>query len=178
MSDELRPSSQREAPGFLRRNSALFKHWVLFLGFLGGMMALNEWKIEWVNVRFATFTANVMAWIMRVLGENGEASGVFVSSSVCQFKIIGECTAYYPLSIFVAAVLAFPAAWSRRLLGVLLGVPVLLLINQFRLVSLCYMYRPFPELFEMIHIVVWQSLMIFLTVVLWILWASTLGRRP
>jgi len=189
LSDELRPSEEPKpvepagaSPdsrgGFLGRYGALFKHWALFLGFLGAMMALNEWKVAWVNLHFATFTAQVMAWILGVLGQNGHATGVHVSSSICSFRIIGECTAYYPLSIFIAAVLAFPSPWSRRILGVLLGVPALLLINQVRLVSLCYIYRPYRELFDTIHIVVWQSLIIFFTVVLWILWATTLGRRP
>ncbi len=189
MNDEPRPSEEPRAieaggassdsrGGFLRRYGALFQHWALFLGFLGAMMALNEWKVEWVNHYFSVFTAQVMAWFLKVLGQHGHASGVHVSSAICNFRIIGECTAYYPLSIFVAAVLAFPCAWRRRILGVLLGVPVLLLINQVRLISLCYIYRPYAELFETIHIVVWQSLIIFFTVVLWIVWATTLGRRP
>jgi len=189
LSDEQRPPEEPQAiepagagsdsrGGFLRRHGALFKHWALFLGFLGGMIALYEWKVGWVNHYFAVFTAQFMAGIMKVLGQDGQAHGVIVASDLCRFRIIGECTAYYPLSIFVAAVLAFPTPWSRRILGVLLGVPAMLLLNQVRLVSLCYIYRPFNDLFETIHIVVWQSLIIFFTVVLWILWATTLGRRP
>ena len=189
MNEELRSSEESQAiepadassdsrGGFLRRYGALFKHWVLFLGFLGAMIALNEWKVEWVNYHFTAFTAHFMAWLLKLLGQHGQATGLHVSSSICNFRIIGECTAYYPLSIFVAAVLAFPSPWRRRILGVLLGVPVMLLINQVRLISLCYIYRPYRELFDTIHIVVWQSLIIFFTVVLWILWATTLGRRP
>ncbi len=189
LSDELRPSEDPQANepanpssdsrgSFLGRYGELFKHWALFLGTLGGLIAINEWKVEWVNYHFTAFTAQFMAWWMRVLGHYAQASGIHVSTDICKFRIIGECTAYYPMSIFVAAVLAFPAPWSRRLLGVLLGVPVMLLINQVRLVSLCYIYRPYRELFDTIHIVVWQSLIIFFTVVLWIIWATTLGRRP
>ena len=189
MNDELRPSEESQAiesadgssgsgGSFLHRYGPLFKHWVIFLGVLGGLIALNEWKVQWVNYHFTAFTAQFMAWLLKLLGQNGQATGLHVSSSICNFRIIGECTAYYPLSIFIAAVLAFPSPWKRRILGVLLGVPVMLLINQVRLVSLCYIYRPYRELFDTIHIVVWQSLIIFFTVVLWIVWATTLGRRP
>jgi archaeosortase B (VPXXXP-CTERM-specific) len=189
LNDETRPPDQPQttepagaSPGpagsFLRRYGALFKHWALFLGIFGALLGIYEWKVHWVNLYFSEFTAQFMAVILSLLGHEGQASGVLVSCSLCRFRIIGECTAYYPLSIFVAAVLAFPTAWSRRILGVVLGVPVMLLINQVRLVSLCYIYKPYNDIFETIHIVVWQSLIIFLTVVLWILWATTLGRRP
>ncbi len=180
MSDEPQSAGVAAEPrgSFLRRYGALFKHWAMFLGIFGGLLGLYEWKVGWVNHYFAVFTAQLMARIMTLLGQDTQASGVHVTCSLCKFQIIGECTAYYPISIFVAAVLAFPTAWRRRLLGVVLGVPVMLLINQVRLISLCYIYKPYNDLFEVIHIVVWQSLIIFFTVVLWILWATTLGRRP
>jgi exosortase/archaeosortase family protein len=144
---------------------------------LGVMVAISQWKVNLVNVEFSRVTAKLMAFIMTVLGENGRALGVYIQCNVCKFTIIGECTAYYPISIFIAAVVAFPSPWLRRVLGVLVGVPILLLINQVRLVSLCYIDRAFPKHFDMIHIVVWQSLIVFFTVLLWILWVSVFAQR-
>ena len=79
-------------------------------------------------------------------------------------------------AIFIAAVIAHPARWGRRLLGIGLGVPALVVINIVRLVSLCYVGALRPDLFDVAHELVWQSLMVFLTVVLWLVWAVTLGR--
>jgi archaeosortase B (VPXXXP-CTERM-specific) len=155
----------------------LFKHWASFLVVLGVLVALHQWKIELVNRYMAEFTASFMAWIMRQLGARGMAQGIDVTSTVCKFKIIGECTAFYPICIYAAAVLAFPCRFTRRIIGVVGGVALLLLLNQARLVSLCYIHRSFPEQFDTIHIVVWQSLIIFLTVLLWIVWVTTLARR-
>ena len=155
----------------------LIKHWATFLGVLGVLVAISQWQVRWVNVYFAQATASVMAFILKVIGIQGKATGIRVTSTVCKFQIIGECTAYYPIAIYIAAVLAFPAPWGRRVLGVLLGIPAILLINQVRLVSLCYLLRAFPEHFETIHIVIWQSLIIFFTVLIWILWVTTLARR-
>ena len=50
------------------------------------------------------------------------------------------------------------------------------MINQVRLVSLFYIGHWFPGSFQTAHLVVWQSLMIFATVILWLLWAA--GSRP
>jgi len=157
--------------------AALFKHWAIFLGILGATVAINEWQTSWVNIHFAKATAEFMGLITRLLGEGGSVTGIHISTNVCKFKIIGECTAYYPISIFIAAVLAFPVPWLRRIVGVLVGVPILLVINQGRLISLCYLFRAYPDEFEMIHLVVWQSLIIFFTVFVWILWVTLYARR-
>lgn len=162
--------------GFFYTYGPLLKHWLIFLVVLGSLVAFRQWKADWVNVKFAEFTASIMAWILDMFGIHGKAHGVHVTSSVCRFRIIGECTAYYPMAIFVASVMAFPSRWSRRILGVLLGIPAMLLINQVRLVSLCYLLRAYPEQFDTLHIVVWQSLIIFFTVMLWIVWVMTLAR--
>jgi exosortase/archaeosortase family protein len=72
--------------------------------------------------------------------------------------------------IFVSAVLASPVRWRRKLAGALLGLPVLAAINLVRIVSLSYIDHWFPQALETAHYVVWQSLMVFFTVVLWLLW--------
>lgn len=165
-------------PGRFRSYRQLFTHWAIFLGILGATVAVNQWQITWVNIHFASWTAEMMGWIMRMMGAGGAVHGIHVSTTVCKFKIIGECTAYYPLSIYLAAVLAFPVPWLRRVVGVVVGIPILMVINQGRLISLCYLLQVFPDEFEMIHLVVWQSLIIFFTVFVWVLWVTLYARRP
>ena len=60
----------------------------------------------------------------------------------------------------------------------MVGIPILMVINQGRLISLCYLLQVFPDEFEMIHLVVWQSLIIFFTVFVWVLWVTLYARRP
>lgn len=43
--------------------------------------------------------------------------------------------------------------------------------------TLCYVYRSYPQAFETLHMLVWQSLMIFLTLVVWIVWFLLVGGR-
>lgn len=163
--------------GFVRQNPALIRHWFKFLGLLALLLGLAQWASDWVNVRMAQATAKVLAGVLTLLGQHGRTEGIEVFSRMCRFQIIGECTAYYPCAIFAAAVLSYPCPWRPRLIGLLLGVPAILTINQVRLLSLCYVYRFYYESFETVHIIVWQSLIIFFTVLLWIVWASTLARR-
>lgn len=162
---------------FLRRNWRVFQNWLVFVVILGVFVAADQYFYVWINTTLSERTAEVTAAFLRLLGLSSHANGKFVWSSICSFEIIGECTAYYPCAIFVAAVGAFPARFARKLLGIGLGVPTLLLINQVRLVSLCYIQHWIPQHFETLHILVWQSLIIILTVVLWLIWATTLAGK-
>lgn len=140
-------------------------------------VAVSEWRADRVNVVVPEWTARTLGWALDALGEKSTVRGVFVSCARCSLEIIGECTAFFPTAILIAAVLASPATWRARLLGLGLGIPALYLINLVRLVTLCYVYRSYPQAFETLHMLVWQSLMIFLTLVVWIVWFLLVGGR-
>jgi archaeosortase B (VPXXXP-CTERM-specific) len=168
---------------FLRRHRPLLQHWGLFLVILGLLVALDEWASDALNRRFSEITAAWTAGSLRLLGLRAGANGVLVqATNVCRYQIIGECTAYFPCAVYAAAVASYPSRIVRRILGLALGIPLLLLLNQVRLVSLCFIQRSYPEYFEAMHLLVWQSLFVFFAVLLWIAWVATLGgadeRRP
>jgi len=135
--------------------------------------------LDWSGPRVWDFldiwTARMTAWSLFLLGADGHAEGKLVVSSIFSIQIIRECTAVHPLMIFVAAVVAYPCRWRLKALGIGAGALALLLINQFRLVSLCYIGHWYPDMFETAHMLVWQSLIIFITVLLWVVWASIAG---
>ena len=164
-----------ERPSFLRRNWRLLKNWLLFGSILGAFVAADYIYFEFINTVLVDLTAALTAWSLTLFGLSARADGSHLWSSICSFEIIGECTAYYPVAIYVSAVGAFPTNLSRKLLGLALGVPAVLLTNQVRLVSLCYIHHWIPQYFDTLHIVVWQSLIIVLTVVIWLLWATMMA---
>ena len=161
-SPPLPESSRQRAPGPA----------VGFLAWLVLLVLLIEWRTDWFNGELPRLVAVHLAWCLRVLGLAGQADGLVVSSSLCRIEIIGECTALYPAVVFVAAVLASPVARKAKLGGVLLGLPAIGLMNTVRLLSLCYICRYHPAFFAMAHEVVWQSLLVFLTALLWLVWVN------
>jgi exosortase/archaeosortase family protein len=172
-----RPARHGGLGGFIRGNPVLIRQWLAFLAWISAFVALAQWAVNWVNVRLAEYTASALAAILSLLGWGGRAEGIEVHSRLCHFQIIGECTAYYPCAIYISAVLSYPCPLRTRLVGLLLGLPALLAINQGRLLTLCWIYHYHYERFETVHLLVWQSLIVFFTVLLWILWVSTLARR-
>jgi exosortase/archaeosortase family protein len=78
------------------------------------------------------------------------------------------------MSIFLAAVLAFPTAWPRRLVGAVGGLAVLYGINVLRLATLGYIGAiddsPGQRWFNFIHEYVWQGIFIVFVVAVWMIW--------
>jgi exosortase/archaeosortase family protein len=151
-------------------------YWLVFIGIIGGMAALNELYPALVEVHFSEWTAAASGFVMRLLGWGGRVEGISIINPYCHFYIIGECTAYYLIAIYLAATVAYPAPWLRRLVGIVVGIPVVLVVNVLRLVTLCYMKRMYPLLFESAHLLFWQALMIFFTILVWIVWVSTFAH--
>ena len=70
------------------------------------------------------------------------------------------CSGLEAVMIFAVAVIAFPAPWMNKLVGILGGFVILQIINILRIASLAYSAVRFKGLFEYIHIYVAQGLMI------------------
>lgn len=82
------------------------------------------------------------------------------------------CDALAPAALFVSAVLASPVSIRSRLIAALGGITILLVINLFRIISLYLTRIHWPKAFDVMHLDVWQSLFIFLAILLWAVWAT------
>ncbi len=88
-------------------------------------------------------------------------------------QIIPACGAVPSMSIFTAAVLAFPTRISHKLLAILLGLPLLYVVNVGRLACLSLIGGHCPvQVFRFAHIYVWQTLYIVFVVMIWFVWIS------
>jgi archaeosortase B (VPXXXP-CTERM-specific) len=95
------------------------------------------------------------------------------------FSLVPDCGALPSMSIYLAALLAFPAGLRKRFLGLILGVPVLYVINLVRLVCLAMIgawWRDDPDVFEFAHQYVWQSVYVLIVVGVWLLWVELIVR--
>jgi len=54
--------------------------------------------------------------------------------------------------IFLASVLAYPATWKEKLLGLAVGQPVLVVLNVVRVVSLFIIGVYAPTIFRAAHV--------------------------
>ncbi len=135
-------------------------------------MALFAWADPVVTPSVNAWTAWVHGFLLDLLGLHIAVEGAIVYTHSGNFEIIWECTGVTPLSLFLSAVLAYPSGWRKKLLGLALGVPAILVVNQARLISLVFISRWWPRYQDVAHILVWQTLIVFFTVVLWLVWVG------
>ncbi|MCK5860907.1 MAG: hypothetical protein KAH38_00385 [Candidatus Hydrogenedentes bacterium] len=116
---------------------------------------------------------------MRVQKENTEKDTTLSFS----FILVPECGAIEIMAIFLAAVISFPTLWRKRLIGLIVGTPIMYGVNIFRLTVLAVIGAMDQSRgriwFSFAHEYVWQVIYIVFVVAVWLLWVEYIvkGRR-
>lgn len=155
----------------ISREAKFLLTFFLLLG--GGFTALS---INQVNdafvVPFTAQIAKVSGWLLDAIGQDIVMRGTQIHSPDFAVDIQNGCNGLETVLIFVSAVLAFPASWKARGIGLGLGVVAIQAVNLLRVVALFLTGVYFPSFFDNSHTVVWQSIVILFGVLLWMFWAN------
>lgn len=119
---------------------------------------------------FLSAYAHTTATMLNLAGAGVTADGQNISNGF-SMRVVKSCDAMEAKCLFVAAVLAFPAAWSRKILGIIFGLTILIAMNLVRLCSLYFIGRHYPDWFDVAHEEVWQLITIAFASGVWLLWA-------
>ena len=94
-------------------------------------------------------------------------------------SIESGCNGVEATIVLVAAILAFPAPWKNRLVGLAVGIAAVQGLNVIRVISLFYLGQWDIDVFEWAHLYVWQALIMLDVLIVWLIWVRTLadGRR-
>jgi len=120
------------------------------------------------NHAFVAFTTHAAYWFGTVLFIPVEMSSVpFLTVNGFPMRVVMECTAY--TFYLFAIVLVLFARWPRKqkitgLVFILLGI---FIINNLRFISMGYLGSWRPELFDVVHDIVWNVLFGFMVFGLW-----------
>ncbi len=128
---------------------------------------------------YLRINARASAAILRTTGQDVVVRDQsIVAQNGLSIEIARGCDAVEPSALFVAAVLASPVAFLRRICAAVAGTALLMLLNLVRIVSLFLVRVYIPKAFEAMHLDVWQAVFIFLAILLWAVWASHVTRKP
>lgn len=158
---------KREQKVFLLRFIAV----LLFFYFVVAIRPVNDHVI----VPFTGLIVRASAAVLRGLGEPAQAVGTLLTSPAFTVDVKNGCNGVEAMLLLVAAILAFPATVRQRLLGLLAGVAVIQVANLLRVVSLFWLGVHHRDVFELFHAAIWQTALILMSVVLFILWSRRVG---
>jgi exosortase H (IPTLxxWG-CTERM-specific) len=125
--------------------------------------------------RYLRANARLASGIINLFGQASRVSGTTIRSAGFAIAVKRGCDAIEPAWFFCAAVLSFPAAFSRKLRGLLAGAAAILALNLARIVSLFYIGLHEPGLFEIAHLEIWPAAFIVAAILLWLGWIRWAG---
>jgi archaeosortase B (VPXXXP-CTERM-specific) len=166
----LRSASSNPAYRFV----GLFALYLLILS-LGYPWFTKRWiaPVEWAT----TGTARLEHAILSLMSDEASLKDNLVQLGSFSVLIIEECTGVFEALIFLAAVLAYPTGWVDKLIGIVLGVPILYAFNVLRILVLLWVGRFHHRLFEFMHIYFWQGTLILMITSVWLLWIFKVVRH-
>ena len=161
-----RRASANPALGFVLR----------FLGIWALLLAANAFLPAVIAAAIAATRISVTA-TLAALGIHTGVHGNVVYAGPASIAIVAECTPVFPYLTLAAALLAFPAPWAARAIGLGVALPALWIYNIARiLVSLAVLARA-PRLFDLVHGYLWQAATILVVVGMFLLWVRRLPRE-
>jgi len=139
--------------------------------------AQNAVVIPWTDA-----LARISAGLVTIFDPHVVAFGKVLQSTRNGFAISIEagCNGIEAAMVLIAAMLAFPAPWRHRAIGILAGLAAVQVLNTVRVVSLFYLGQWNFRAFEWAHFYVWQALIMLDVLIVWLLWIRMLppASRP
>lgn len=129
-----------------------------------------------VMVHLRNITALILGTIFSFAGADVVVNGAAVSINGFTLEIIDECTAVFSSIVYCSCVLAYPTTLKKKGLGIGFGIPSLYAINLFRLTILALVGITKPDMFEFVHVYLWQASFIIFVVAIFLLWLKLLEK--
>lgn len=117
-------------------------------------------KIIDLNGLYTKGVVVVTSTVLKIMSIPSTYQGSIIQLPSISLDVKFGCNGLEAVMIYSVAVIAFPAAWKKKILGIVAGLIIIQVINILRIASLAYSGIHFRRLFEYIHIYVAQGLMI------------------
>jgi exosortase H (IPTLxxWG-CTERM-specific) len=129
--------------------------------------------------RYLETLAQISGAILRPFTDGIQVRGTLITGSLFTVEIARGCDAYRICALLAAAMLAFPAPWRDKLIGLVLGLVWLNVLNFVRIVGLYFIGGLWYSEFQRAHVIYFPIFLIVMTVGAWIVWVRWVTReRP
>jgi exosortase H (IPTLxxWG-CTERM-specific) len=129
---------------------------------------------------FTSVLADICAWFIHLFDGSTISNGKLIQNADGSFIVSIErgCNGIEAVIILVSAVLAFPAPWKHKLLGIGLGFLAIQFLNVVRIVSLFYLGLWSPVWFKWFHEYLWQALIVLDALIVFLIWLRYVPAPP
>jgi exosortase H (IPTLxxWG-CTERM-specific) len=153
---------------------------LIFTGcFLLGLALLPTPVLRPAITGFSSALVNVSASLILHCGGNAHAEGPVLRNPTDGFAIEMKdgCNGVTVTMLLWSAILAFPASWRHRAIGLVSGSVAIQVVNFIRFISLFYLGQYNLNWFDFAHHYLWESLIMLDTVVVFWVWVAKIVYR-
>jgi exosortase H (IPTLxxWG-CTERM-specific) len=158
----------------------MIRFFIVFLVLLATLftLELTPWAQTHLVVPWTNLLAQVSTALVTMFDPNVIAEGKVIRSASNGFAVSIEagCNGVEATIVLLAAMLAFPASWRYRFIGLAIGFVAVQALNVVRIISLFYIGQWSYTVFEWAHLYVWQALIMLDVLVVWLLWVRRVPR--
>jgi len=133
----------------------------------------------WVVVPWTALLAKGCATLLSLVDPSVVADGrvLLHGQSGVGVSIEAGCNGVEACLILLAALIAYPASWRARMVGVAAGFAAIQVANVLRIITLFYLADWNRAVFEFAHLYLWQALIMLDVLVVWLLWMRWVARQ-
>jgi exosortase H (IPTLxxWG-CTERM-specific) len=156
----------------------MIRFFILFLVMLAVLfgLELTPWAERWFVDPWTIALAKISTWLVTLFDGQVEATGRVMLSLSNGFAVSIEkgCNGIEATIVLVSAMLAFPAPWKHKIIGILSGFVAVQALNVVRVISLFYLGQWNYTAFEWAHLYVWQALIMLDVLIVFLIWIRLL----
>ena len=124
-----------------------------------------------VVVPFTGLVTAASSLVMNIFGAGAQVVGNALMTSDYSINVVDGCNGIYATAILISGIIAYPSNLKAKAWGVPAGVAAVFVLNLGRVISLFYLGRSFPDIFNEVHVYVWQPVIILWAIIVWHFWS-------
>lgn len=146
---------------------------------LGFALQTMPWVDSHIVGRFISANVYIAGETVRLLGGMAEVINTILRDPVSGFsvRVASGCSGLEAVVLLVAGMVAFPASWSERIAGWVVGAFAILSLNLVRIISLFYLGQYSKAWFDWAHLYAWDVIIMIDGMVIFFLWIRWLSRN-
>ena len=147
-------------------------------GALFGFGVLLTPPVQSVDGEFSRGLVKVSHALLLAAGGHATCNGAILRApGGFAVEMRDGCNALNVTILLWSAVLAFPAPWKMKVLGLASGTVVIQALNIVRFISLFYLGQYSMAWFDFAHAYLWESLLVLDTMVVFWLWVNRVAQH-
>lgn len=144
---------------------------------LAGFGALFTPPVHRADVAFSRSLVGGAHSLIRVCGGHAtREEAILRAPGGFAVEMRDGCNAINVTILLWSAVLAFPATWRMKILGLAAGSALIQIVNILRFISLFYLGQYSATWFEFAHSYLWETLIVLDTMIVFWFWVSSVLR--